>query len=365
MEVLVSIVVPVYNGEKYINRCLESITKQSYKNIEVIIINDGSSDLTEEKLNEWQKKDSRVILINKKNEGVSIARNTGIDSAKGKYIFFFDADDTIEREAIEKIVLKAEKYKYDTVLYGYASVRNNRILKHKLSYTEGEYISTKNIIEGILPKSIGISYNELGEWLQGKRGIRDDKELNGPWRMCYSTQLIKENNIRYKSNLKVGEDTIFTNEYLSYTNKVGILNKCFYYLHNNEESTISQYLRNIENIINNKRILLNEKEILSKYINKRTGIDISSYWGGEVILSTVQIAWLLTDKIENKSWYKRYEMYKNFANDEYVRKCWDRFDSKVGLSIKSIPLLLIKYKMNLSVFIIMSILKKSKFKIEI
>ena len=121
----------------------------------------------------------------------------------------------------------------------------------------------------------------------------------------------------------------------------------------------------MENVINNKRLLLNEKEILSKSINKRTGIDISSYWGGEVILSTVQIAWLLTEKIGNKSWYERYEMYKNFANDESVRKCWDRFDGKVSLSIKSIPLLLIKYKMNLSVFIIMSILKKSKFKIEI
>ncbi|NMF04829.1 glycosyltransferase family 2 protein [Clostridium beijerinckii] len=365
MEELVSIVIPVYNVEKYIDQCLDCITNQTYKNIQIIVINDGSTDSTKEKLKSWEKNDNRITVINKKNEGVSIARNCGIDSAYGKYIFFFDGDDTVELKCLEKVVSKAEENEFDTILYGYASLRKNKILNHKLPYNKNEYLLNRDIIEKVVPHSIGISYKQLEEWLQGKRGIREGKELNGPWRMCYSTQIIKENNIKYNENLKVGEDTIFTNEYLSYSNKVAILDECFYYLHNHEESTISRYLENVDNMINNKKILLNAKKHLSNLIEKRTGIDISEYWGGEVILSTVQIAWLLTNKVNNESWYQRYKIFKEFANDKEVRQCWKRFDSKMKLSIKAIPLLLIKYRMNLIVFILMSIFKKSGFKINV
>lgn len=365
MEKLVSIIIPVYNGEKYIDQCLDSITNQTYKNIEIIVVNDGSKDSTEDKLNKWKSVDSRLILINKENEGVSVARNHGLYKAKGKYIFFFDSDDTIEEECVNKVVTKAEKENYDTILYGYASIRENNVLNHKLSYKCNEYISNEDIIKNVVPYSIGISYKELNEWLQGKREIRDCKELTGPWRICYSTRIIKDNGIKYKKNLKVGEDTIFTNEYLSHCDRIGIIDECLYYLHNHEESSVSKYLNNIEQIINNKLLLFAEKEQLSNLVLERTGINISEYWGGEVLLSAVQIGWLLTDKVDNKSWYETYKMYNNFIRSDIVGVCRKRFECKLNFSMKTIPLLLIKYKMIFIVFILMSILKKIGFKINV
>ena len=94
---LISIIVPVYKVEKYIDRCVESIINQTYKNIEIILVDDGSPDNCPKICDEWAKKDKRIRVIHKENRGVSSARNVGIDVAKGKYIGFVDSDDYIEK----------------------------------------------------------------------------------------------------------------------------------------------------------------------------------------------------------------------------------------------------------------------------
>lgn len=362
---MISIIIPAYNVEKYIDRCLDSITNQTYNNTEIIIINDGSIDKTKEKLESWRKKDKRIKVINKKNEGVSIARNDGIDISRGKYIFFFDGDDTVEINCIEKVISEICKQDYDTVLYGYSSVRNNQVLIHKSTFSKDKYFSNREVIEEVLPHSFGISYNELSFWLQGKRSIREGKELNGPWRMCYSAEIIKSNNIRFDKELKVGEDTIFTNEYLSYSSKLGIVNENLYYLHNNEGSTISTYLKDTLRMAENKKLLIKAKKDLSNKIKDRTDIDVDDYWGGEVVLSTVQLAWLLTDGYKNLSWMKRYKIYKDFINYEPIKSCWNKMTIKANLSVKSIPILLIKYRLNFTTFAIMSILRKLGMQINV
>ena len=98
MEELVSIILPIYNAEKYLERCLESIITQTYANIEIILINDGSTDNSINIIKEYAIKDSRIIIIDKENEGVSVARNIGILKARGKYICFVDADDYIREK---------------------------------------------------------------------------------------------------------------------------------------------------------------------------------------------------------------------------------------------------------------------------
>jgi len=101
MNPLISIIIPVYNVESYLKDCLESVINQTYKNLEIIIINDGSQDNSKEICYNYAKKDSRIKLINKKNEGVSAARNTGMDLATGEYISFIDSDDYIDNDMIE------------------------------------------------------------------------------------------------------------------------------------------------------------------------------------------------------------------------------------------------------------------------
>lgn len=100
----VSVIIPIYNAEKRIEKCLDSILNQKYDNIEIICVNDGSTDDTTRILEVYSNNDSRIIVINKENEGVSKARNTGIENATGKYIVFIDADDTIEADMIKRLV---------------------------------------------------------------------------------------------------------------------------------------------------------------------------------------------------------------------------------------------------------------------
>lgn len=100
---LISIIVPIYNVEQYLNQCLQSICSQSYDNLEIILVDDGSSDRSPELCDEWAERDSRIQVIHKQNGGLSDARNTGISCAKGEYIAFVDSDDWIEKDLYQKL----------------------------------------------------------------------------------------------------------------------------------------------------------------------------------------------------------------------------------------------------------------------
>lgn len=101
MNELISVVIPIYNVENYIDKCIETVIKQTYKNIEIILVDDGSTDNSGYKCEEWKKKDNRIVVLHKENGGLSSARNAGIDVAKGKYISFIDSDDYVDYSMIE------------------------------------------------------------------------------------------------------------------------------------------------------------------------------------------------------------------------------------------------------------------------
>ena len=125
---LISIVVPVYNVEKYLKRCLDSLVNQTYKNIEIILVNDGSTDSSLEICKGYAKKDSRVKIISKKNEGLGYTRNEGINIAKGIYIAFIDSDDYVDENFYEKLYVSAKKYNSDMVYASFKSVdKNNKM----------------------------------------------------------------------------------------------------------------------------------------------------------------------------------------------------------------------------------------------
>ena len=118
-DVKVSVIIPAYNAEKYIEDALNSVLKSKYKNIEVIVINDGSTDRTADILNEYSEKESRLLIINEKNAGVSKARNKGIRRARGNFIFFLDADDTINPVAFDKAIENLNLNNIDIWMFPY------------------------------------------------------------------------------------------------------------------------------------------------------------------------------------------------------------------------------------------------------
>ena len=118
MDIKVSVVMPVYNAEKYLAKSIESMLSQTLKEIELILVNDGSKDNSLKICEEYKNKDNRVTVINKKNEGACISRNTGIEKAKGKYIQLVDADDYIENNMLEEQYNLAEKTNAEVVMCG-------------------------------------------------------------------------------------------------------------------------------------------------------------------------------------------------------------------------------------------------------
>ena len=100
---LISIVLPIYNVENYLERCIKSVISQTYKNLEIILVDDGSTDDCSKMCDEWAEKDNRIVVVHKNNQGLGMARNTGIEYAKGRFICFFDSDDFIENDTIENV----------------------------------------------------------------------------------------------------------------------------------------------------------------------------------------------------------------------------------------------------------------------
>ena len=122
----ISVIVPIYNTEKYIHKCINSILGQSFRDIEIILVNDGSEDNCGQIVNEYQKADARIKVIHKENGGLWSARNAGLDIATGKYISFIDSDDWVKREMLEEMYNKAEEHQADLVVCNYNKVYADR-----------------------------------------------------------------------------------------------------------------------------------------------------------------------------------------------------------------------------------------------
>lgn len=134
-EPLISVIVPVYNVEKYLDKCVDSIVNQTYKNLEIILVDDGSPDNCPKMCDNWAKKDKRIKVIHKENGGVSSARNVGIDNAKGEYIGFVDSDDWTEKKYIQKLYEVLIQENADIALCGYNRVTGANIEKININGT--------------------------------------------------------------------------------------------------------------------------------------------------------------------------------------------------------------------------------------
>lgn len=206
----VSIIIPVFNGEEHIQNCINSIINQTYKNIEIIIINDGSLDSTKIKCEELSRKDTRIKLINQKNAGPSVARNTGIENASGNLIQFVDVDDSIKPNMVSKLVEKIDS-ETDLVICGYDTINQ----------VNGKVIM-KNNCDGINKRF------HFAEFKQFFVKFYDLTILRQPWNKIYKKEIISNNQIRFDSRVKNAEDLLFNLEYYEKCNNVQIIDESLY-----------------------------------------------------------------------------------------------------------------------------------------
>ncbi len=231
---LVSIIVPVYNGERSIERCLRSIQNQSYKNLEVIVVNDGSTDHTEKIIEKYAASDARFLAVTKENSGVSESRNLGIKAAGGEYFQFVDGDDWLVKTATEEFVHMMQTYGCDMAISDYYRVCGRRIFQ-KGHIEGGPVITRSRFAEHMMSAPANFYYGVL-------------------WNKFFKADIIRKFGLTCSPELDWCEDFRFNLEYLQYVGKVGVISRPLYYYVKTKGSLVETQ-PNFHETIRTKRIL--------------------------------------------------------------------------------------------------------------
>lgn len=271
----VSIIVPVYNVEKYLRKCLDSLINQTLKEIEIICINDGSTDKSLEILEEYKNRDSRIILLNQENSGQSVARNRGIEIAKGEYIGFVDPDDWIDLDYYEKLYNAASTNDTDIAVGGI--IRVTGIKKKKFLNFEKETLTDNANL---------------------KFELCDVPEKSYVCNKIYKTQKLKEINLKFEEG-RIFEDCIFTPQALFFLEKMVTVPNIYYYYLRRGNSTVKQRSEkaNADNVYAHKKA--------NDFI-KEHNIDISSH---EPKTYRFKIFGVTIFKIRQKGKKKQYALF--------------------------------------------------------
>ena len=245
---VISIVIPIYNMEKYLKKCIESVMNQTYKNLEIILVNDGSTDNSYKIMKEYSKLDNRIKLINKKNEGLSSARNVGINSSIGEYILNVDSDDWLEVDACENLIKEVFQKKSDMVIGDIVLEYENFSQKWEDIKIENYYTGKEYLIEYFLGHGKNTTCNKLIK------------------KMLYTT-----NSITHPEAISLGEDSITLVRLALNCKKISKINKIVYHYRQslnsmtmNKKKKILEYKKGIE-IVKNYFFQKNEEKFFEKY----------------------------------------------------------------------------------------------------
>ena len=229
----ISVIIPVFNTDKYLGQCIESIINQTFKDIEIVCINDGSTDNSLKILEEYAQKDNRVRVISQENQGVSIARNRGIVEARGEYLIFVDSDDFLCNECLEEAIENICTYDADILCFGLNRVVNGNVIPRE----DCQYLSELPTLENI------------PHFLQNAAA------------KLFDSNFIKQNNILFPENIKTCEDGLFCLLCLYHNARFSYLDKCLYnYLIGREGSACTQQKTIVQTDIEAFKYILNTQD---------------------------------------------------------------------------------------------------------
>lgn len=294
VEKLVSVIVPVYNVEQYLDQCLESITEQTYKNLEIILVDDGSPDNCPKICDNWKEKDSRIKVIHKENAGLGMARKTGFEAVTGEFVFFFDSDDYVAEDLVERCVFTALKHKADTVAYGRNEV-----------YPDGRIKSSQNIFKEQIYEADAVKNVFLPKLFDYGLGCGVSQ-----WSKMFSVGIIKDNNINFSSERDIiSEDSIFSLEYFSNAFKVVLISDKLYYYRKNEKSLTHKFNAD-RHIRNNEFLVKTLKKIQELGLSSSLNDYVTARYHGMTLGFLMQV--LRSDLTETE---KKQTLEKVFRDD--------------------------------------------------
>ena len=303
--VSISVIVPIYNASKYIDRCMRSIYAQTFINYEIILVNDGSKDDSLALCSKYAEKDSRITVIDKENGGAGSARNAGLQIANGKYVYFLDADDEISTNLLERVYNEAEDRQSDLVVFAIkrqtVDSDSGNVLHESTTGQREIYIYTKDDFRRQFSKL----YYE---------GVL----FGGPVNKLYKMQIIKDNQIAFP-DLRRGQDEIFNFRYYMYTTSCSVMPDILYTYYSYDqkeknkkyrleyfENTTITYYRTLNNLIST--FGLTEEEYT------RRKFDNSFVYSME---STVLLAWNPLEKLNRR---QKKEFIQRVCNHSIIRE---------------------------------------------
>lgn len=328
MDVKVSVIIPVYNVEKYLRQCVDSILNQTLQDFEIILINDGSTDESLNILNEYSEKDDRIIVIDKENEGQSIARNIALPKSKGECVIYIDSDDYIEKNCLELLYLKIKETQSDVVVYAHKEVYDDTII--------GADAKVK----------IDVDENKIYTGLEVADMVLNCKFLGTPWNKMFTREILDKSNM-YFEPFRYVQDWFPTFKAIFMSDKVAFVNTPLYnYRMRGTATTAKKTEKNIEDYSHATDLIIN-------FANEH-GMDENSI----SVLKCKAFNNIISRKVktykENKDIYREYD-YQIFKITilEIIKT------KKIDGSLK-LNLLLYKVKMSHIYMKIMSFLSKVK-----
>lgn len=308
---LISLIIPIFNSEKYLVQCLESVINQTYYNLEIICVNDGSTDMSFNILSKYKVLDNRIKIVSQNNSGTSIARNSGVAVAKGDYISFLDSDDWLSDDYFQIMVNHALRHNADLVLCGYIREYNEKSLS-RLLYNELT-VFQQNQCKLLLRRIIGPTKNELSH-----PEMMDSLSTIGS--KLYRADIIKNYSLNFVDlkHIGTGEDMLFLMHYSIYVDIAVFIDKAMYHYRRNNGASITRTYKS--NLYSQWSILFNhiQKFLIDNYLSP----DCFQALNNRISLSILGLGLNILSGDGSEIW-KIHEIKKIIQCDRYREACKD------------------------------------------
>ncbi len=315
MNDLISIIVPIYKVEKYLRQCIDSVINQTYSNLEIILVNDGSPDNCPKICDEYAKKDDRIKIINKNNGGVSSARNVGLDNAKGNWIVFVDADDWIEKRYCEDLLKIATNKSADIVICGYNRVYNDKTKKISAIAKKTDFDSNDYLINVLNPQTgFGFCATKI-----------------------FNVDIIGKN--RFDESIVVGEDALFNIKISKNLKRAVYVQKELYNYRINDDSAVKRFDTNYVKKYS-KSIEVNKKYIFENYLQEEIKNNFYNFIAFHVMLIAVNYCFHPENNIKNKK-----KLLRKICNYNNFKEGIEKSNYKMISLTRKVTLFTLKHKL--------------------
>lgn len=277
----VSVIIPVFNAEKFLGRVMGSVLQQSYRNLEIILVDDGSSDKSVDSCYAYASTDSRIKVVSRANGGPAAARNTGVANSTGEYIFFLDADDMIEPQTIEILVAAYKRFRPELVICNFSKIEANGLkIEQEITFKQGEQSFHGQLKE--------MTFESISDFVVHFLFNPSNHLASYCWARLYRADIIKKYSISADGSMRLFEDYVFNLEYFQHIRKAIFINQPLYvYIMQNSQMSASMGIMDTTSLLHDMEIFrdktidffsfsTNQREDLAK-IKKGIGHALSHY----------------------------------------------------------------------------------------